>query len=152
MNKIFDTPIAKLLSNINDDMLKELYSVTLNHFSNSIPNILLTLPNPNPATFPKFSEDALKEVLFDECVEFLQKITNDTTPITEFPKLNNLLKERVDLCVTKSIYEERGVKLGLPFARWVWQDKLISKISEDMVKFYIVGLVNNNQFNLEISK
>lgn len=142
MNNIFDTPITKLL---NDSMLKELYSRSSLHFRDVIHNTMLTLPNPNPATFPKFSEDRLKELLFDECVDYLQRITGDTTSIDNHPTLKNTIEERVNLCVTKSIYKERGVRFGLPFARWVWKDKLVSRITEDMVKLYIVGLISKGE-------
>lgn len=153
MDKIFDTPITTLLSKINDDMINQLYSHTLSHFTYTIPNILLTIPNPDPTTFPKFSEDSLKEVLFDECVDFLQTITGDSSPISNHPTLSKVLEKRVNACVTKSIYSTRKKMDGVPWTRWVWQDKLSSTLSSDLVKLYIIGLINRgdilNDFSLD---
>lgn len=146
MDKIFDTSINTLIS--KDTMISELYSHSLSHFAYTIPNIMLTLPNPDPTSFPKFAEDSLKDILFDECVDFLQKITGDSSPIDNYPTLKEFIQMRVNVSVMKSIYSTRKKMDGVPWTRWVWQDKLVSKISEDMVKIYIIGLVHTNQFQL----
>jgi hypothetical protein len=146
MDKIFDTSINTLIS--KDTMLSELYSHSVSHFAYVIPNVMFTLPNPDPTSFPKFAEDSLKEILFDECVDFLQIITGDSSSIDNHPTLKELIQKRVNTNVTKSIYSTHKKMDGVPWARWVWQDKLVSKISEDVVKIYIIGLVHTNQFQL----
>ncbi len=147
MDKIINTPMKELLSEINDPMITELYSRTQSHMLDVVSDVMLTLPMPNPNSLTKFSEDTLKEFMFDECVEVLQKLTGDNRTIDNFPNTKKL----IDTAVSKSIYKERGVKLGLPFARWVWKEKLTNRLSEVIVRLYIVGLYHTGQINLKIS-